>query len=205
MKLSPPRNTLSGTRAEDLLRRDFYRVYLQARSIAGEDRELPDAASVFAVEGMRQLREHITEEALKAPVVLTERLSNRVLAVHLVQNAVERFVVLNVRFKVDPDVLAHALVEEYVHSQQVLDNLAACRRECWGILSSTAKAPVDSIALGSIASALPQKARKQRQYPHYGSVTLPQEPLADLQDMQAPQIVGQAYKTPLVGHVLLTA
>jgi hypothetical protein len=122
MKL-PPRNTLTGTHAEYLLRRDFYRVYLQARYSAGEDRELPDAASVFTPEGLHLLREHITEEALKAPVVLTERLSNRVLAVHLVQNAVERFVVLNMRFKVDPDVLVHALVEEYVHSQQVLDKI----------------------------------------------------------------------------------
>jgi hypothetical protein len=122
MKLLP-RNTLYGTRAEHLLRRDFYRVYLQARYAAGEDQELADAASVFTPEGMRQLREHITEEALKARVVLTERLSNRVLAVHLVQNAGERFVVLNMRFKVDPDVLVHTLIEEYVHSQQVLDKI----------------------------------------------------------------------------------
>ena len=122
MKL-PPRNTLHQTRAEFLLRRDFYRVYLQARFAAGKDQELPDAASVFTKEGIQQLREHITEEALRAPVVFTERLSNRVLAVHLVQNVVERFIVLNMRFKVDPDVLVHALIEEYVHSQQVLDGI----------------------------------------------------------------------------------
>jgi len=72
---------------------------------------------------MQQLREHLTEEALKAPVVLTEHLSNRVLAVHLLQNSGERFVVFNMRFKVDPDVLAHALVEEYVHSHQVLNGI----------------------------------------------------------------------------------
>lgn len=122
MKL-PPRNTLQGTHAERLLRRDFYRVYLQARYAAGEDIELVEATSVFTTEGIEQLCSYISEEALKAPVVLTERLSNRVLAVHLVQNATERFVVLNMRFKVDPDVLVHALIEEYVHSQQVLDEV----------------------------------------------------------------------------------
>ena len=122
MKL-PPRNTLHGTRAESLLRRDFYKVYLQARYAGGEDQELADAASVFTQEGLRQLREHITEDALKAPVVFTERLSNRILAVHLVQNTGEGYVVLNMRFKIDPDVLVHALIEEYVHSQQVLDGI----------------------------------------------------------------------------------
>ena len=35
--------------------------------------------------------------------------------------------------------------------------------------------------------------------------TCRQKPLAYLQDMQAPQIVSQTDKTPLVGHVLLTA
>ena len=118
-----PRNTLEGTRAESLLRRDFYSVYLQARHVAGEDKELPDAASVFTLEGIQQLQQYLTTQALEAPVVLTDRLSNRVLAVHLVQNHVERFVVVNLRFKVDPDILAHALIEEYVHSQQVLDNI----------------------------------------------------------------------------------
>ena len=119
----PPRNTLQGTLAEALLRRDFYGTYLQARYVAAEDTELPNAEAVFTPEGIRQLRQHLTDTALQTPVVLTERLSNRVLAVHLVQNHVERFVVVNARIKVDPDVLAHTLVEEYVHSQQVLDRV----------------------------------------------------------------------------------
>jgi len=122
MKL-PPRNTLSGTRAEQLLRRDFYGVYLRHRYADREDLELADATSVFTPEGLRQLRDYLTEDALKAPVIFTEHLSNRVLAVHLVQNTVERIVVLNMRFKVDPDVLVHALIEEYAHSQQVLDGI----------------------------------------------------------------------------------
>ncbi len=119
----PPRNSLDGTRAERLLRRDFYGKYLQARYVVGEDQVLPDAAAVFTQEGIQRLLQHLTGEALQAPVVLTERLSNRVLAAHIVQNFVERFVVVNMRFKVDLDVLAHALIEEYVHSQQVLDNV----------------------------------------------------------------------------------
>ena len=119
----PPRNTLDGTRAEYLLRRDFYGKYLQARYVVGENQVLPDAAAVFTSKGIQHLRQHLTEEALQAPVVLTERLSNRVLAAHLVQNFVERFIVVNMRFKVDPDVLAHTLIEEYVHSQQVLNKV----------------------------------------------------------------------------------
>ena len=45
------------------------------------------------------------------------------LAILVVQNGVECYVVLNMRFKVDPDVLVHTLIEEYVHSQQVLDKV----------------------------------------------------------------------------------
>ena len=84
-----PRNTLQGTRAETLLRRDFYGVFLQARYVPFEDIELPNAAAVFTAQGMEQLRQHLTETALQASVVLIERLSNRVFAVHLVRNLLE--------------------------------------------------------------------------------------------------------------------
>lgn len=117
----PPRNILNRTQAEFLLRRDFYGIYLQSRYFAGEDKEIPDAEGVFTPEGIQKLLKYLSSEALKTPVVLTERLSNRVLAVHLVQNEVNRFVVVNARFKVDPDVLAHTLIEEYVHSQQSIN------------------------------------------------------------------------------------
>ncbi len=47
-----PRNTLQGTRAETLLRRDFYGAYLQARYLPAEDIEMPDAAAVFTEYGV---------------------------------------------------------------------------------------------------------------------------------------------------------
>lgn len=118
-----PRSILHGTRAETLLRRDFYGMYLQARYIPVGDIELKNALEVFTEQGIQHLQQYITETALQASVVLTERLSNRVLAAHLVQNGVERFVVVNTRFRVDPDVLTHALIEEYIHSQLILDGL----------------------------------------------------------------------------------
>ena len=47
-----PRNTLQGTHAETLLRRDFYGVYLQARYVPAEDIELPNAAAVLTAHGI---------------------------------------------------------------------------------------------------------------------------------------------------------
>ena len=34
-----------------------------------------------------------------------------------------RLVAVNARFKIDPDVLTHTLLEEFAHTQQVLDGL----------------------------------------------------------------------------------
>ena len=34
-----------------------------------------------------------------------------------------RLVVVNTRFRVDPDVMAHTLIEEFVHAQQTLDKV----------------------------------------------------------------------------------
>lgn len=115
------RNTLRGTHAEHLLLPDFYRIYLHARLLDGEDKLLSNAHAVFCVEGLRRLRSYFNEAALNTPVVLTERLSNRVLAVHLAENPSTRIIAVNTRFRIDPDVLAHLLLEEFAHSQQMLD------------------------------------------------------------------------------------
>ena len=87
--------------------------------------------AVFAPEGLQAIRQFLCEEALQTPVVLTERLSNRVLAIHLVMGEEERTIAVNTRFRVDPDILTHALLEEFVHTQQVLDKVdfEAQRRE----------------------------------------------------------------------------
>jgi hypothetical protein len=42
---------------------------------------------------------------------------------HALVNDGSRIIAVNVRFKVDPELLAHALVEEFAHAQQVLDGV----------------------------------------------------------------------------------
>jgi hypothetical protein len=88
------------------------------------DAEIDGASSAFSDEAMSRLRRSISEQALQTRVLLTDRLSNRVLAVHLVGQSDEHLIAVNTRFRIDPDVLTHALIEEYVHSQQVLDGVA---------------------------------------------------------------------------------
>lgn len=105
------------------MRRDFYALYLQARFLNKEEREVANAFTVFIEEGFPSLRLHLSEAALETPVLLTDKLSNRVLAVHLTSMDGKRIIAVNTRFKVDPDVLAHTLVEEFVHTQQVLDKV----------------------------------------------------------------------------------
>ena len=118
-----PRNTLQGTRAEHLLQREFFTLYLYARVLDGEDRTVADAMQVFSPHTLAALRERLSAEALLTPIVLTDRLSNRVLAVHLTHADGTRLVAVNTRFKIDPDVLAHTLLEEFAHTQQVLEGL----------------------------------------------------------------------------------
>jgi hypothetical protein len=93
------------------------------RVFDGEDVEMPDAFAIFTLEGLQALRRFVSEEALQTSVVLTERLSNRGLAVHLVIGAEGRAIAVNTRFRIDPDLLTHALLEEYSHTQQVLDKI----------------------------------------------------------------------------------
>jgi hypothetical protein len=93
------------------------------RVLDGEDTEIPDAFAICTPEGLQAIRRFLSEEALQTPVVFTERLSNRVLAVHLVIGIEGRVIAVNSRFRVDPDVLIHALLEEFVHTEQVLDKV----------------------------------------------------------------------------------
>ena len=123
--------TIQGTRAQNLLRGDFYEIYREAVFRGGRDEEFPEASAVFTEEALQALRDHASEEALTTPILLTENLSNRVLAVHLTGGPGMRLIVVNTRFRVDPDVIAHTLMEEFAHAQQTLDNVdfAAQRRE----------------------------------------------------------------------------
>ena len=81
--MQTPHDTLQGTRAEHLLQREFFTLYLYARVLDKEDRTVADAMQVFSLDALAVLRERLSAEALTTSVVLTDRLSNRVLAVHL--------------------------------------------------------------------------------------------------------------------------
>ena len=118
-----PRNTLQGTHAEHFLQREFFVLYLHARILDRDDRTVADAMQVFHPDALVLLQQRLSAEALRTAIVLTDRLSNRVLAVHLTRVNGTRLIAINTRFQVDPDLLAHTLLEEFAHTQQVLDGV----------------------------------------------------------------------------------
>lgn len=58
-----------------------------------------------------------------APVFFTEKLSNRVLAGCLRLQNGSHIIAINARFKADPEVLAHTLMEEFAHVQQIIEGI----------------------------------------------------------------------------------
>jgi hypothetical protein len=94
--------------------------------VLGSDEEfLGDATVIFEEKMLARLRVTLSEQALKTPLFFTDRLSDRSLAVFLTTASGVHAIAFNVRFKIDPEWLAHALVEEYVHAQQTIDGLDA--------------------------------------------------------------------------------
>ena len=98
-------------------------MYKEAVYHGGRDEESADADAVFTEKVFQALRTYLCEEAFITPILLTETLSNRVLAVHLTGKSGERLIAVNTRFRVDPDVVAYTLIEEFVHTQQVIDGI----------------------------------------------------------------------------------
>ncbi|GEM_PF-3531906 len=118
-----PRNTLAGTRAEEQIQRKFWRNYISARLLGGDETRFGSAQEVFQLPLLNRLRSVLQEDALQVPVLFTERLSNRVLAVCLQLQRQTCVIAINARFKIDPEVVAHTLIEEFVHVQQVLNGV----------------------------------------------------------------------------------
>ena len=87
------------------------------------DRAIGSADSIFEGPTLEELRSCLTYAACASQIVLTDRLSNRVLAIHVTMFDSTTAIIVNVRFKVDPEILAHTLIEEFVHAQQVLDGV----------------------------------------------------------------------------------
>lgn len=118
-----PRNTLPSTRAQGQLQRNFFKEYLHARTLNGADREIESAFEVFEGQTLETLKRGLSSHALSTSVTLTDRLSDRVLAIHTLSDSGATGILVNTRFKVDPEILLHTLIEEYVHAQQVLDGV----------------------------------------------------------------------------------
>lgn len=118
-----PRNTLFETRAHGQIRREFFSRYIRAYAVGGGDDEIGDSTAIFEPAFLQILRTQLSEHALETEVVLTDLLTNRRFAVMITMKNEQRVIAVNARFKADPEMLAHALVEEYAHAQQVLDRV----------------------------------------------------------------------------------
>jgi hypothetical protein len=82
-----------------------------------------NAEQVFEEALLTKARATISAQALLAPVYFTELLSNRVLAACLTFRDSSHAIAINARFKVDPELMAHMIVEEFAHAQQIIDGV----------------------------------------------------------------------------------
>ena len=78
---------------------------------------------VFTAPLIASLKLYCSDQALSIPILFTERLSNRALAVCIGYRDGSQVIAVNSRFMADPELIAHTLVEEYVHAQQRLDGI----------------------------------------------------------------------------------
>jgi hypothetical protein len=118
-----PRNILFGTRAEGQLLRMFWARYLQARHLTSDEKPFGSADAIFEEPVLTTMRQQLSGEALSTPVLFTEKLSNRVLAGCLIRPGDTCLIAINSRFRIDPEIMAHTLVEEFAHVQQRLDGM----------------------------------------------------------------------------------
>jgi len=101
------------------LLQSFWMQYLQARLLSGDDTPFGDASVVFEEPVLRRMHVHFAAEVMSTPVFFTDKLSNQVAAGCLVLRGGSCVVAINVRFALDPEVLAHTLIEEFAHSHQI--------------------------------------------------------------------------------------
>ena len=105
------------------MQRTFWAEYVRAYLIGGTEENLGGAEFVFTKAVVHDLRTVLSSEALATPVLFTERLSDAALAVCIGFRDGTQMIAVNARFKADPEVMAHTLVEEFVHAQQRLNGV----------------------------------------------------------------------------------
>jgi Zn-dependent peptidase ImmA (M78 family) len=105
------------------LLRSFWAEYVNNYLRGGNEVMIGDASVIFTEDVQIKLSAALSVAALATPVLFTERLSNRLLATCLGFRDGSQLIAINARFKVDPELMAHTLVEEFVHAQQRLDGI----------------------------------------------------------------------------------
>ena len=118
-----PRATLKGTRAAGQLSSEFWGKYVRAYWLGGDDKPIGGARAVFTESACAILQSRLGFEALMTPVLFSENLSNRVLASNISLQNGSQCIVINSRFKVDPEILAHTILEEFVHAWQRIEKV----------------------------------------------------------------------------------
>ena len=118
-----PRSTLRGTRAEGQFVKTFWGAYVEAYVRGGDGESIGDARAVFSEAICAALQARLSAETLKVFVLFSEQLINRLLAGSVSLQDGSQCVVINSRFKVDPEILAHTIVEEFVHAWQRIEKV----------------------------------------------------------------------------------
>jgi hypothetical protein len=120
-----PHSTLEASRALGILSKSFFLDYLKGLLQGGAEQQIGIAADVFEGEALQRAFATTSQEALNTPIILTDRISDRALALMATSSNPDfpRLILVNTRFKVDPEVLAHTMAEEIVHAQQALDGV----------------------------------------------------------------------------------
>lgn len=103
--------------------RTFWAEYVSIYLRGGNEEVIGDARSVFTDDILDRLQTALSPESLTVPVMFTEQLSNHILATCICFRDKTQIIAINARFKVDPEILAHTLVEEFAHVQQMLDGV----------------------------------------------------------------------------------
>jgi hypothetical protein len=101
----------------------FWAAYVDRYLRGGDEVAIGDALFVFTAMTEQRLSLVLSPTALQTPVLFSERLSNRLLATSLGLRDGSQIIVINSWFKMDPELMTHTLVEEFVHAQQRLDEV----------------------------------------------------------------------------------
>ena len=88
-------------------------------SLGGDDEPFGDAETVFQESFLTRLLPWLGADTLQAQVFFTDRLSDRTLAGCLVLRRGGCVIAINSRFRVDPEMMMHTLVEEFTHVKQI--------------------------------------------------------------------------------------